>query len=437
MSQFLAPLNYGRAFDVLRKLDAYTAYTPQGARDVHSMLRESYPLVFQKTEQNVFVNHALLLEMPGAAITDPLVFVSHLDGASGPASPGEPPSQPEPGEPSLQPRMASLQRAHVIMLLEALEALLSEGYRPGGDLMLCLSMDGLCGGEGAKSIATHLKARKINPCFVLDFGGYVTHSAFCTYLPKNAPLALIGISEKGLLQGQVTADSSLMKAKSENPLPLLLRAGARLSRGQRAPSLCKSSEAMLQALAKHAPLLQRLLVSRPRLTFPLLTLLWRRRAIMNQFFVSQRTLIGISTSGSTHTASGERVPASASLSFRQTTMPGRKLKHWKAVLRRRMANENLRMNMEVELEHSARSGTGGEAWDALETAVEILFDRVVIAPCLSPYVTDGRFYTGLRNNVYRFSPFLLNSQEALSGECALTEGALQTAVQFFRQMLSV
>lgn len=436
MSQFLAPLNYGRAFDVLRKLDTYTTYTPQGAQAVHHMLRESYPLIFQKTEQNVFANHALLLEMPGASVTDPLVFVSHLDSPSVTGSPAEPPL-PEPGKPFGKPRVTSLQRAHVIMLLEALEALLSEGYRPGGDLMLALSMDGLSGGEGAKSIATHLKVRKISPCFVLDFGGYVTHSAFCTYLPKNAPLAFIGISEKGMLQGQVTADSSSAKARSENSLTLLLRAGARLSRFGQVPSLCKSSEAMLQALAKNAPLLQRLLVSRPRLTFPLLTLLWRKRAIMNQFFVSQRTLTGISTSGSLQNTSGEHVPASATLSFRQTTVPGRKLQHWKRVLRRRMANENLRMNMEVELEHSARSSTGGEAWDALETAIEILFDRVVIAPCLSPYVTDGRFYTALRGNVYRFSPFLLTTQEALSGECALTEGALQTAVQFFRQMLSV
>lgn len=436
MSQFLAPLNYGRAFDVLRKLDAYTAYTPQGAQAVHSVLRESYPLVFAKTEQTVFAREALLLEMPGAAITDPLVFVSHLDGpppGHGPES--FPPSQGEP----LQPRTASLQRAHVVMLLEALETLLFEGYRPGGDLLVALSMDGLSGGEGAKSIAAHLKARKISPCFVLDFGGYVTQSAFCTYLPKNAPLALIGISEKGLLQGLVTADSAYLKgrAREQNPLALLLRAGARLSRGQRLPGLCKSSEAMLQALGKRAPLLQRLLVMRPRLTFPLLVLLWRKRAIMNQFFLSQRTLTGISSAGVLRGPGGETMPASASLAFRQTTIPGQNLEYWKDLLQRRMANENLRMTMEVELEHSARSGTGGEAWDALETAVEILFDRVVIAPCLSPYVTDGRFYTGLRGNVYRFSPFLLNAQEALRGECALTEGALQTAVQFFRQMLSV
>jgi len=62
---------------------------------------------------------------------------------------------------------------------------------------------------------------------------------------------------------------------------------------------------------------------------------------------------------------------------------------------------------------------------------------VVIAPCLSPHVTDGRFYAPLKGNVYRFSPFLLSSQEALRGECTADDGAIQTAVQFFRQMLSV
>ena len=89
MSQFLAPLNYGRAFDVLRKLDAYTTYTPPGALAVQGVLRESYPLVFTKTEQTVFAREALLLEMPGAAITDPLVFVSHLDGPPPGHAPGK------------------------------------------------------------------------------------------------------------------------------------------------------------------------------------------------------------------------------------------------------------------------------------------------------------------------------------------------------------
>ena len=41
MSEFLAPLNYGRARDVLRRLSGYSAYTPQGAAQALGVLRES------------------------------------------------------------------------------------------------------------------------------------------------------------------------------------------------------------------------------------------------------------------------------------------------------------------------------------------------------------------------------------------------------------
>ena len=424
MKEFLAPINYNRAWNVLRKLGEYTEYSEEAAVRVQEMLRENYPLIFEKMDTKAFQNHALLIEMPGARVTEPLVFVSHLDAQSsyaGTAVGGKGVS-------------AALEHAHVITLLEALDALLSEGYRPAGDLVIALSFDGLSGGIGAKSMADHLKARKLKPCFVLDFGGYVTTAAFSTFRLENAPLALVGISEKGFMQCHVTANRSEMREKSagKNPLNALLRSGARLSRGTLRPALCKSSEQMLVELGKNAPFWQRLLVARPRVTFPLLCILWRKRAVLKQFFASERTITGIVSKGKPTCE-----PDTATLSFRQMTLPGRKLPEWKHSLRERIANEELTLDTPIALEHSARSETGGEAWDALSTAIEILFDRVSIAPCLSPYVTDGRFYTSLRNNVYRFSPFLLTGKESLRGECRLTDDSLQIAVQFFRQMLSV
>ena len=423
MNQFLAPINYTRARDVLQKLDAYTHYTQEDSARMQDVLRESYPFLFQKVDIKKFENNALLIEMPGASAADPLVFVSHLDAHSCGLAPSSSPKQ------SIN---VSLERAHIIALLEALDALLSEGYRPAGDLVIALSMDGLSGGSGAKSMAAHLKARKLSPCFVLDFGGYVTRSAFSTYLPPNAPLALIGISEKGLMQCQLTANPAVLSdmRRFSNPLSAILRSGARLSRRAFWPALCKSSEQMLRALSQKAPFPRRLLVAKPRLTFPLLCLLWRRRSVMRQFFLSERTITAFS-------GNAAQESSAAMLSFRQTTLPGRKLPEWKHTLRERIGNDNLSLEIPVELEHSARSSTDGEAWTALETAIEILFDRVVTVPCLSPYITDGRFYTSLRGNVYRFSPFLLTGEEALRGECAITDDSLQTAVQFFRQMLSV
>ena len=97
----------------------------------------------------------------------------------------------------------------------------------------------------------------------------------------------------------------------------------------------------------------------------------------------------------------------------------------------------LTLQLENDYAHGQESSTSGEALDALETAIEIQFERTVIAPCLCPQVTDGRFYDLPSGRVYRFSPFMVTGDEALEGRCTVTDGALQTAVQFFRSMLSV
>lgn len=423
MSQFLAPINYDRARDVLRRLSFYTAYTPEGAQQALSTLRQCYPTIFQRMEEKAFTNHAVLLEMPGGSHA-PLVFVSHVDAAASPEAAACPHEQPM-GVP--------LSRAHLVTLLEALEALLNEGYLPGGDLMLCLSFDGLSGGAGASSLAAHLKARSITPCIVLDHGGYTTMDAFRTYLPKDAPLALIGITEKGEVQATVNADEAVSSRHAlRRPVDELLRAGQRLVRRPHHAKLCNASEQMLIKLGEKAPMLQRWLVSHPRLTFPLIRHLWRKRAIMRQFFWSERTVYALSASGS------PQDPAQAGqMLIRQTLIPGQKTDDYKRHLRALVRNADLKLSFPVSLDSSVRAEPSGDAWDALSTAIEIQFDRVVIVPCLSPFVTDGRFYARLGGNVYRFSPFMVTGDEALKGFCTVTDGTLQTAVQFFRSMLSV
>lgn len=424
MSEFLAPLDYRRAKETLRALGFYTAFTPDGAARVTALLAQRYPAVFAHMECKAFERGAFVLQLPGANSTDPLVFVSHLDSLS----------LREPITLTSVPFTAPLQRAHVVALLEALDALLQNGYQPGGDLYIALSMDGLSGGAGARAIADYLRKRAISPCYVLDHGGHVTHAAFRRYLPPGAPLALIGVTEKGWLQGRV--DAALPPGGEERgaakPLDMLLKGGSRLAFRPRRTSLCKASELMLSEIARHAPFLLRLLLRRPRLTFPLLRAHWRGRAIMAQFFESELTVTGISTQGEP-----SRSPTAAALTFTQLTAPGKPLSNWKLRLRRRVERPGVQMTFTVENESSAVSRVGGAAWDALETAIEILFERAVIAPCLSPGVTDGRFYENLGDRVYRFSPFLLNGGEALRGECTVDDAALQTAVQFFRQMLSV
>ncbi|MBE5778838.1 MAG: M20/M25/M40 family metallo-hydrolase [Clostridiales bacterium] len=424
MSEFLAPLNYDRARDALRRLSGYGSYTPEGAAEALSSLRQCYPLVFSKTEQKMFARGSVLIELAGANVTDPLVFTSHLDIEGG-LPPQVVPQMKE------QPLCVSLSRAHLVALLEALEELLRDGYRPGGDLFLCLSMDGLSGGEGAKAMAGHLASRSINPCFILDHGGYATMDAFRTFLPKDAPLALIGIAEKGLLIGKVTADEKQLSGEV-HPVERLICAGARLAKKPCRLSLCPATRQMLRAMSRKAPWFQRFVMDHSRITFPLIRLIWRKRSVMQQFFESRLTLYSMEAKGETAS------PASrAELSFRQTVIPGQKTAAIRRRLRRQLRDAELNLETQVEYDHSRRSEARGESWDALETAIEIQFEKVIIAPCLCPRTTDARFYTALGAKAYRFSPFMVTGEEARYGLCTVTDGALQTAVQFFRSMLSV
>ena len=426
MSEFLAPINYDRARDVLRRLSFYTRYTPEDAQAALLVLEQCYPALFSRMEKKEFTHQAVLLELPGGERSGPLVFASHLDAPEG---------TPIVDCPHELPLSVPLSRAHLITLLEALDALVGEGYVPGGDLMLAISMDGLSGAEGAKSIAAHLRARSVNPCFVLDYGGYATMDAFRTYLPKGAPLALIGIAEKGELHGRLTADEAVCARRGCNhlqPVNELLKAGRRLTRHPWHASLCPASERMLRTIGQKAPLLQRSFVKHPHITFPLMRLMWRNRAILRQFFFSERTVYALSASGTQLNP-----PREASLRFSQTLIPGVKNAEYRHHLRDVAGNTDLKLEITVDHEADAMSEASGEAWDALSTAIEIQFDRVVIAPSLAPFPTDARFYSQLGGKTYRFSPFMVSGSEALKGLCTITDGTLQTAVQFFRSMLSV
>lgn len=416
MNEFLAPINYDRARDVLRRLDGYTCYTPEGAQQVKAILEECYPLIFSRMERQDFARDALLLQLPGASVTDPLVFTARLDVPAG--------QHGEQGWQSVNmPLHVPLSRAHVVSLLEALEELLRDGYCPGGDLFLALSMDGLSGGEGARSMAEHLKARSLHPCYILDFGGYVTMDAFRNFLPKGAPLALIGIDEKALLDVSVNAADRTSMAS-------LFRLAAQIKEHPLNTSLCSASEKMLKKLGTHATGLYALLLKHPRLTFPLLKWKWRSRSVMQQFFVSRRMMCCLEAAGSR-----DEPARNATLLLRQLSVPG--CKKTLRQIENYCQRNGLTMTVENNYTHGQESAIRGEALDALETAVEIQFERTVIAPCLCPQVTDARFYDLPGGQTYRFSPFMVTGDEALEGRCTITDGALQTAVQFFRSMLSV
>ena len=78
----------------------------------------------------------------------------------------------------------------------------------------------------------------------------------------------------------------------------------------------------------------------------------------------------------------------------------------------------------------------GAAWEALGTAIQILFPDVIAVPCLVEHTTDARCYEELGGNIYRFSPFRTAEGEGLItiNERISLEN-LELGIQFYQQML--
>lgn len=324
------------------------------------VLRECYPLVFSKTEQERFPKGSVSATCRGASVTDPLIFTGHLD-------------VPRRAGHAVHAQCAghSSQCAHEPRPCSGFIGSAGElrgTATVGGDLFLALSMDGLSGAEGARAMADYLQKLNIKPCFVLDYGGYATMESFRSYLPANVPLALIGVAEKGLLMGQVEAEQV---APGDDPAARLLQGGARLTRRPRQASLCTASRKMLEAIGRKTPgFFKRTIMLHPGLFFPLLRCRWHGRSVFHQFFLSELTVYHLAAYG--RTASPAR---RGELCFRQTVIPGQKT----ARFRQRLAPPPEGACPEFPHAGGVRAqpfgAASGEAWDALETAIEIQFER--------------------------------------------------------------
>ncbi len=90
----------------------------------------------------------------------------------------------------------------VLAQLEAVELLLGEGYQPERTVYLAFGEDEEVGGRsGAARIADLLATRGVELEYVLDEGGGVVTGV----LPLTAPVALVGIAEKGYISLALSA----------------------------------------------------------------------------------------------------------------------------------------------------------------------------------------------------------------------------------------
>ena len=409
------------ALDRLRELlrIATVSYADESRVDTaafdqfHAALERLYPLVHARLEREVVVGHALLLRWPGRTAERPLVLMAHQDVV--PVVEEDWDRDPfgaelvgEGADQAVYARGAIDDKGALVAILEAVEELLMREVVPETDVYLAFGHNEETAGDGARAIAEVLRERGVRPALVVDEGGAVVDGV----LPGIArPTAMIGVAERGTMTVWLTAREQGGHASTPPARPAtarLARAVDRLARHPFPVRLVPPVRAMLRTLAPHAPrplgaALRSLAVTGPVIAGVLARLGPETNALV------RTTAVATELKG----APGENVlAATAQATINVRLLTGDTAASAVARIRRVIADETIEIEVRAASEPSPVSPWRGEPWRRIARAIESsLGSEIVATPYIQLGASDSRWFTGICDNVYRFTPFHLTRAE--------------------------
>lgn len=411
---------------------------------LHAYLAESYPLLHAELQRETVADLSLLYTWAGSEPRlPPVVVMGHMDVV--PVVPGtegdwiHPPFGGAVVDGEVWGRGALDDKVSVVAILEAVEGLVAEGYRPRRTVHLAFGHDEEVGGvRGAAGIAALLEERGAEPyVMVLDEGGAVVHGV----IPGvEAPVALVGIAEKGYVNIALVVEgpgghSSTPPAQTN--IGILAAAVARLEADPFPARFAGAARRMFDYVAPEMPFAHRLAFANLWITDPLVT---RMLAASPQTAAMVRT-----TTAVTMVEGGVKanvLPITARALVNHRILPGETRETVLERVRRVVADERVTVAItgEDSVDPSPVSDTEGPAWRMLSRTIrQVLADRdVIVAPYLVMGGTDAKWYSGRSDAVFRFLPAPVGPEvlELAHGtnERMSVEG-LAVSIRFFQQLI--
>ncbi|HEU5218094.1 MAG TPA: M20 family peptidase [Gemmatimonadales bacterium] len=249
---------------------------------LHQHLQASFPQVHAALTRETVNGLSLLYTWKGADSTlAPVVLMGHMD-----VVPVAAPNLPEWTHPPFSGDVADGfvwgrgtldDKTTVLSILEAVEALLREGFRPPRTVYLTFGHDEEVSGRyGAHAIVDLLVSRGVKPALVLDEGGFMATGVIPGLAGRTA---IVGIAEKGYLSLKLRARAA--GGHSSTPphrtaIGALSRAIVALEASPFPSSLDGPTLGTLEAMAPYAPFAQRLALANLWLTAPLVKHMMRK-----------------------------------------------------------------------------------------------------------------------------------------------------------------
>jgi carboxypeptidase PM20D1 len=390
------------------------AFDADAFQRLHAYLQTAFPRVHLELRREIVGTHSLLYTWQGTNPSlDPILLAGHMDVV--PIEPGtgekwqQDPFGGRIADGFIWGRGAIDNKSAVLGILEGVEMLLGEGFRPARSVYLAYGHDEEVGGTaGAREIAALLRSRGIELEMVLDEGGVIGDGI----LPGiSEPVALVGIAEKGFL----TIELSARAAGGHSSLPphhsavgIVSEAVARLEENPMRPRLDGPTRELLDRIGPRLTTVQRAVFAN----------LWLTRS-----FVIRRLEQSPATNAMVRTTTAPTIlqagtkdnvlPSYARAVVNFRILPGDSVTAVVDHVRRVIDDHRVAIKTvgRFSAEPSRVSRTDSDGFRTLERTIRSVAPDVIVAPYLVVVVTDARYYTDLSRNVFRFLPLRLTPRD--------------------------
>ncbi|HXL34617.1 MAG TPA: M20 family peptidase [Gemmatimonadales bacterium] len=380
-------------FDV-REFDGFQLY-----------LRTTFPRLHAALKLEKVNGYGLLYEWTGSDPNrQPIVLLAHQDVV--PVEPGtesrwtEPPFEGRIAGGYVWGRGALDDKGSLVGILEAVEHLVAAGTKPRRTVYLAFGYDEEIGGRrGAARIADLLASRNVHPELVLDEGGALANGLVAGI---SAPVALIGIAEKGYVTVGLTAQAEgghSSMPPDETAVGILAAAITRLEHQQMPRAIRGPTAAMFDFLGPEMPFGPRLVMANRWLLGGILA---RKFGATPQGNAMLRT-----TTAPTVLQAGVKenvLPSSARALVNFRILPGDSVGSVVEHVRRAVHDARISVEplQETMSNPSGVTRVDAEPFQLLARTIRQVVPEAVVTPWLVVGATDSRHYARLTPNVLRF-----------------------------------
>jgi carboxypeptidase PM20D1 len=402
----------------------------------HYYLEKTYPLVHAQLKREKVAHFSLLYTWEGKnPQLKPAILMAHQD-----VVPIEEGTQKmwtvDPFEGVVKDnyiwgRGTADDKINLISILESVEKLLKENFKPERTVYLVFGHDEEIGGKGAEAVAALMKERNIQADLVLDEGGIITKEK----VPgMTQPIALLGTAEKGYMSLELRVEKSgghSSMPDKETSIDILSKALVKLRENPFEPRFSQPMQGFIRAVGPEMPFVNKMVFANTWLFKGVLVGIYEKSGAGNAMV--RTTLVPTIIDAG---IKDNVIPTVATAYVNLRLLPGDK----GADIREKVINiiNDPRVKVDYKngffTEASAVTDEAGEGFKDVSYAIQHAYPETIVSPFLMIGATDSRKFEGISSNIIKFSPMVdpigfHGIDERVSVE------SYQTSLWFFEQLI--